>query len=254
MKKYALVIGIAVVAIGAVVAFQMRAPKQDTAPAMSMSPSPHSGAAGAGDVMAYTGTVLETMDAGKYTYVYVDTGSEKMWAAGPQTKVAVGETVAFPPGMEMQDFRSDTLDRTFDVVYFVSELRTGETAVKTPAGHPPVASPDQMAAGMDFSGIDVADGGERVAALYADKDKLAGKSVAVRGKVVKFTPGVMGKNWVHIMDGSGDAGHNDVAVTTDADVQVGDVVLVKGIMNLDRDFGMGYAYEILIEDASVTVE
>jgi len=255
MRKYALVIGVAIVAIGAVVVFQMRSPKQQPARQMSAVESAHGGGAGA---MAYSGKVLETMDAGKYTYVYVDTGKEKMWAAGPQTAVSVGETVSFPAGMEMRDFKSDTLDRTFDVVYFVSELRTGDAAVGDatggPAGHPPVATAQQMAQGMDFSGIQLADGGERIATLYSDRKKYAGKEIKVRGKVVKVTPGVMGKNWIHIMDGSGEGGAGDLPVTTDAQVQVGDVVLVQGVMNLDRDFGMGYAYDILVEDAKVTVE
>jgi hypothetical protein len=247
MRKYALVIGVAIVAIGAVVVFQMQASQEKAAPRVSTTPPPHGEA---GEVLAYAGKVVETMNAGGYTYVYVDTGEEKMWAAAPETKVTLGETVAFAPGMEMRDFRSEKLDRTFDVVYFVPELRMGEAAVKTPAGHPPVGSPQEAAAGMDFSSIEVAEGGARIATLYADKQQLAGKSVAVRGKVVKFTPGVMGKNWIHIMDGS----ENDLTVTTDATVQVGDVVLVQGVMNRDRDFGMGYAYEILVEDATVTVE
>ena len=122
------------------------------------------------------------------------------------------------------------------------------------ATHPPVATSQASAEGMDFSGIEVPSGGARIAELYARKKELAGKEVIVRGKVTKFTPNVMGKNWIHMMDGTGSEGTNDLTVTTATAVQVGDVVLVRGVMNVDRDFGMGYAYEILVEDAEVTVE
>ena len=107
---------------------------------------------------------------------------------------------------------------------------------------------------MDFSGIEVPGGGKNIAAVYADRKSLEGKEVVVRGKVVKFTPGVMKKNWLHLRDGSGAEGTNDLTVTTNAMVQIGDLVVVRGVVSLDKDFGFGYRYDILVEDAEVTVE
>lgn len=115
-------------------------------------------------------------------------------------------------------------------------------------------SPKADPAEMDLSGIQRATEGKTVAEVYADKSGLNGKTVVVRGKVVKYTPGVMGKNWIHIRDGSGAEGTNDLTVTTDSVVKIGDTVVVTGTVTLDQDFGFGYAYEILVKDAAVVVE
>jgi hypothetical protein len=76
-----------------------------------------------------------------------------------------------------------------------------------------------------------------------------------RGKVVKTNPNIMGKNWLHVRDGSGAEGTNDLTVTTAGTApNVGDTVVVKGTVALEKDFGMGYQYDIIVEDAEVTVE
>ena len=107
---------------------------------------------------------------------------------------------------------------------------------------------------MDFSGIKKPEGGKTVAELYAEKDKLSGKEVTVRGKVVKFSAGIMGTNWIHMQDGTGGEDANDLTVTTDATVAVGDTVLVKGVLAADKDFGYGYKYAVIVEKSDVTVE
>ena len=96
--------------------------------------------------------------------------------------------------------------------------------------------------------------GRTIAELHAQRASLAGKPVAVRGKVVKFNGGIMGKNWLHLRDGSGTAEgkDNDLTVTTQDAVSKGDVVLVKGTVAVDRDFGSGYTYSLLVEEAKVT--
>jgi hypothetical protein len=96
--------------------------------------------------------------------------------------------------------------------------------------------------------------GKTVSEIYAGKASLKGASVAVRGKVVRYNPGIMGKNWIHLRDGSGsnEKKDNDVTVTTLDSAALGDVILVKGKVQLDRDFGAGYAYPIIIEDAKVS--
>ena len=92
-----------------------------------------------------------------------------------------------------------------------------------------------------------------VAEVNTKRADLKGKPVAVRGQVVKFTPGVMGKNWVHLRDGSGSEadGSNDIVVTTQDETKIGDVVLVKGVVATDRDLGSGYRYKVLIEEATL---
>ena len=113
----------------------------------------------------------------------------------------------------------------------------------------------KAAAEVDLAGIAKAEGGKTVAEVFAEKDALAGKPVTFRGKVVKTNPDIMGKNWLHVRDGSGAEGTNDLTITTAGTLpNVGDTVVVTGNVSLNKDFGMGYAYDVLIEDAQVTVE
>jgi hypothetical protein len=113
----------------------------------------------------------------------------------------------------------------------------------------------KAAAEVDLTGIAKAEGGKTVAEVFAEKDALAGKPVTFRGKVVKTNPDIMGKNWLHVRDGSGEEGTNDLTITTAGTLpNVGDTVVVTGNITLNKDFGMGYAYDVLVEDAQVTVE
>jgi hypothetical protein len=226
---------------------------------LGLAASPAPAAPGMADTL--NGKVVETLNSGGYTYVLVDAGTQKAWAAAPQFPVKVGDTVAIGEAMPMKGYHSKTLNRTFDVVYFsgnvvVNGKRTAEMpsmAGELPAGHPPMGK-SGVAAGPDLSGIKRATGGQIVAEVYSGKSKLAGKPIAVRGRVVKYNGGIMGKNWLHIRDGSGTEGTNDLTVTTAAKAKVGDLVLVTGVLKTDRDFGGGYKYGLIVEDAQVVVE
>ena len=92
-----------------------------------------------------------------------------------------------------------------------------------------------------------------VAEVWAQKGGLKEKSVTIRGQVVKYNPGVMGKNWIHLQDGSGEAskGNHDITVTSQDPAAKGDIVTVKGIVRQDKDFGAGYVYALIVEDAKV---
>ena len=206
-----------------------------------------------------TGTALETMKADRYTYVQVDTGSEKIWAATPEFLGKVGDTVVVPKGLAMQNFHSKTLERDFEVVYFVGAITVvgddqgPSQMARSSFMHPPKSGKGSKPQ-TEVSGIKRAKDGKKVAEIFAGSKDLAGEQVTVRGKVVKFLPQIMGKNWLHLQDGSGSEGTNDLTVTTTTTVNVGDVVLVSGVVSVDRDFGYGYSYDVIIEDAEVTVE
>lgn len=92
-----------------------------------------------------------------------------------------------------------------------------------------------------------------VAEIATRRTELKDKTVVVRGKVVKFTPAVLGKNWIHLRDGSGSAadGTNDILLTTKDEARIGDVVLARGVVHIDRELGSGYSYKVLIEDATL---
>ena len=166
----------------------------------------------------------------------------------------------------MRNFHSKTLDRDFELVYFVSAFNspTGEplaTANHSPAGHPPADGHAATAHGstpaeVEVTGITKPEGGKTVAEIYANKADLAGKKVTLRGKVVKSNKQIMGKNWLHVRDGSGDAAarNHDLTITTAADAEVGNTVLVTGEVHLAKDFGSGYKYDVILEDADVVRE
>jgi hypothetical protein len=226
---------------------------------------------------SFTGKVLETTNTAGYTYVLVESGAQKVWAAAVQFAVNTGDTVTVGPGALMTQYHSKTLNRDFDAVVFTGSITVngaGSAAPATaqlPPGHPALTGNASAAAlppghpsltgaaaapNLDLTGIKKADGGNTIAEIYAGKATLAGKTVTVRGKVVKYNAMILGKNWLHIRDGSGakDDQNNDLTITTATPAKLGDTVLVTGKVSVDRDFGAGYKYAVILEDAQVTVE
>jgi hypothetical protein len=209
-----------------------------------------------------TGAVLETMDSGGYTYVRVDNGGEEIWAAAGQFEVAVGDRVVFPLETPMHDFHSNTLDRDFPLIYFASYIvPEGEapvvpqpSAMDLPPGHPSLEAfaVDQQKA-VDVGAIARPAGAMTIADVWSKRLDLAGSDVTVSGRVVKYNAAILGRNWFHIQDGSGELadGTNDITVTTATDLKVGDVVTVTGKVAVDKDFGAGYTYTVMLEDATV---
>ena len=126
-----------------------------------------------------------------------------------------------------------------------------------PEGHPSIdmhGGGAPAAPKFDFSKIVKPKDGKTVQEVYQDKAKLNGKRVTLRGKVVKYSEAIMGKNWIHLRDGTGKEPANDLTLTTQTTAKVGDTVLVEGTVTLDKDLGAGYKYDVIIEDAKVKVE
>jgi hypothetical protein len=165
--------------------------------------------------------------------------------------------------MAMKDFRSQSLGRTFDVVYFVGSLKGGDGAApalrgsgirQAIPGHESSSRKATPENAVDLSNIQKISGGKTISELFSGKEELADTEISVRGRVVKFNAGIMGRNWIHIQDGSGPEGSNDLTVTTADTVQLGDLVVIRGTLKTNQDFGHGYAYDVLIENATVSVE
>lgn len=227
----------------------------DKATTTTTTTSSNEAAAAAQPAGTISGTVVETMDAASYTYVMVEVDGKQVWAAGPQTTVAVGDAVSIATDMPMPGFRSEALDRTFETLYFVNTFG-GDAPAKgsgmggmggTGSAHPA----PEPAADIDLSGIARAEGGQTVAEVYAAAEQLEGQKVRVQGKVVTYNVGIMDRNWVHVRDGSGAEGANDLTVTTQNFAKVGDLVVIEGTLARDRDFGHGYRYDVIVEEAAV---
>lgn len=212
------------------------------------------------------GTVLETMNGGGYTYVFIETDEDKRWVAVPQAAVLVDDVVQTGQGMPMSNFESKTLNRTFDVVYFAGGLEnlSAPAPAMTPTAADPVAAlppghpSTDSAAAATAADVKVTEltPGQDIAYVYANKDALADQSISLRGKVVKYNEGILGWNFIHIQDGSGDVadGSNDLTVTSKATTAMGETVVLTGTIILNKDFGAGYSFPVLMEDASITTE
>ncbi len=203
------------------------------------------------DMSSLSGKVLESMDSGGYTYILVEKAGKKTWVAVPKIEVKIGQDISFQPGMVMSNFQSKTLNRTFETIVFSGGVTgSGTGSVNPSTDHtPPKVLTNKTIKVEKASGPDA----YIVAELYEKSALLDKKSVVVRGQVVKFSPNIMGKNWIHIQDGSGDPskGTNDILVTSNDTARIGDIVTAKGTLYKDKDFGSGYKYAVIVEDASI---
>ncbi|MBK8571852.1 MAG: nucleotide-binding protein [Holophagaceae bacterium] len=207
-----------------------------------------------------TGKVLERIDAAPYSYLRLQTARGEVWAAVPEAKLEKGAEVTIASPMLMNNFESKTLNRTFAEIFFGNLAPAGgaQAAMPAHAGAPqgqPAAAPGAPVVPKEAVKVDKASGADArtVAEVWAQKGGLKEKSVTIRGQVVKYNPGVMGKNWIHLQDGSGEAskGNHDITVTSQDPAAKGDIVTVKGIVRQDKDFGAGYVYALIVEDAKV---
>ena len=199
------------------------------------------------------GKVTQTFDVPGYTYAEVDTGKDKVWAAGPITPLKIGDMITFSAGMPMENFHSKAAKRDFSIIYFAGRFITDNNAPTSKAAKTtsPHARIKQEQSAEPIKGIKKVEGGNTIAEIYTQKNDLNGKTIRVRGKVTKLTAEVMGKNWLHIKDSST---ANDLTVTTKSAVSISDVVIIEGKLELNKDYSYGYIYPVIVEDAKVTRE
>jgi hypothetical protein len=197
------------------------------------------------------GVVREQIAVSPYVYLRLDTRRGETWAAVAEAPVSVGDSVTVFNAMAMEQFTSTTLQRTFDRIWFgaLEPPANGVHSAPAPSmssGAPPTVdariAPITAATGADARTVD---------ALWTEKEQLVGRTIRVRGVVVKLNGGVMGKNWIHLQDGSGDPalGTHDLTVTSTETAAVGDTLTVTGTVRINRDVGAGYTYALLLEDA-----
>ncbi len=187
----------------------------------------------------HTAIVTETLSSGGYTYMKVNEGQKSYWIAMTQRAVKKGDSVSFTEQGWMQNFHSKTLDRTFESILFAGNIEESKAKVQT----------QQFATNMhsDYKEKNTLS----IAELFANRDMYVGKEVTIKGKVTKTSSGIMKLNWLHVQDGSNFQNMNDLVFTSTQELPaVGTIVYAKGTVVKDKDFGYGYFYPLIIQNAS----
>jgi DNA/RNA endonuclease YhcR with UshA esterase domain len=221
-----------------------------------------------------SGKVVQKLDASSYTYIRLDDGTgNETWAAVPKTQLEIGEQIALKGGIVMRNFNSKTLNRTFDSIIFAQGVIRADGDKNAQTQAPTMASSHVTRSGIDahdlasqsrggsakatvsFTNLKVekstAQNGYTVGELFAKATSLNRQKVTVKGQVVKVNPNIMGKNWLHIQDGTGDPAKNthDLVVTSASIAEKGTIISLEGILTAGKDLGSGYRYDVIVEDA-----
>lgn len=212
---------------------------------------------GAGSTSPRTvkGTVKEALPAGAYTYLLIKTGKGEEWTAVQATTLKKGDKAEVMESAVMENFESPVLKRKFDkVVFGVLAGKDAAAAMKAPgkgdgkaAAPPALPKADVKRPAGPAVTVTISD-------LHKRRKELAGKLARVKGKVVKANAEILGRNWFHIQDGTGDkkAGDNDLTLTTTDTSAVDSYVWAEGVVAADKDLGSGYSYSVILEDADLS--
>lgn len=207
-----------------------------------------------------SGKVLEVIHAGEYTYLLLDAEGFKDWVAIPTLYVEVGEEIELNPGVQMGEWKSKSMNRTFKQILFSTGPTDKYNETRKINAHKGAdmsapAPGNKKAEGKIIEGlkVDKAQGANAydLDEVFAKRAELQDKIISVRGQVVKISTGIMGRNWVHIKDGTGVNGANKLVVTSKDEPSIGDVVTFSGVFHNNVDFGGGYQYAVIMEDAAV---
>ena len=195
--------------------------------------------------------ILEVIQATSYTYLKVAENDKDYWMAiAKSNSIKEDDIIYYNVALEMKNFKSKDLDRTFDTIYFVQNI--SDKPMINPHGMNASTPMQRKTSKRDESiSITPVAGGISIAELYTNSSSYSNQHVKIKGQVTKFNSAIMGKNWVHIQDGSEYDGRYDMAVTTQAKVKVGDVVVFEGTILLNQDFGAGYSYDVIMENAKL---
>ena len=194
-----------------------------------------------------SGEVIDQVNAGSYSYLQLRENDQVYWVAVPTMKIENGEQIFFSEYMEMKNFKSETLDRTFESVLFINDANKVADKKTLQIAHSNLKPGNET----EIS-VEPLDGGKTIAQIFSEKETLKDKTVKVRGKVVKFNGGIMNRNWIHIQDGTDNEGEYDLLITSNESAKVGDVIIAEGQLSTDKDFGAGYFYAVVLENAKVT--
>lgn len=194
--------------------------------------------------------VQEILETEKYSYLLVTEKEEKFWVAISKRAVTVGDTYYYKGGLLKKNFYSKEFDKVFDTVYLVSNIwkktDSGDIA-STMESAPSHVHSGETLPDLKVGKIELAEGATSLKELFDNKNQFQNQTIKITGKIVKVNPMIMSRNWLHIQDGSGEG--LDLTVTTTENVPLGAIVSIEGTIALDKDFGAGYRYDIIMEGA-----
>ena len=185
-----------------------------------------------------------------YTYLLVKGKGPEYWIAVSSTEIKVGESITYQGGMLMENFHSKELNRTFEKVIFLEDLVENQASSNTDKMLGTSQGSEVKTDRLETS-IEAEAGTVSIEELFADPGAYEGKTIRVKGEVAKFNPNIMERNWIHLQDGTDFEGKFDLTITSMEGFVVGQVLTIEGIIALNRDFGYGYSYEVLLEKAIV---
>ena len=210
----------------------------------------------------HQGIVQDVLHVKEYSYILVLENGQEKWLAAPITNVQKGGSYYYNKTMEMQNFESKELNKTFETIYFIEKISATEEDVKSPltANPHPSMLPNQQTATTEAAkpvivkkdvNVAASEGTISIAELFKNRESYNNTVVRLRAEVTKYNPAIMNVNWLHMQDGTEYNGEFDLTVTTAATVKIGDVITIEGKVALNKDFGAGYIYNIIIENAAI---
>lgn len=196
-------------------------------------------------------TVKEILQTDTYTYLFVTENDKDYWIAASKMEPKVNSDLYYKNGLEMIDFKSKELNRSFDKVLFVDNISNtpilATSSLVNDSIHKGIKNQELK---TDIH-VERAPGGITIAELYKNGNDYANKKIVVRGQVVKINNNIMDRNWVHLKDGTSNEGKSDLTFTTKDEVKMGDIVTFEGMVSLNKEYGAGYVYPLIVENAII---
>lgn len=196
--------------------------------------------------------VLEVVQTSSYTYMRVYENISERWVAVTKMDAKKGDKFHYDTALEMNNFHSKELNRDFEQIFFINKVSAGALSEQTskstmPSNHSggaKVKPQSDITLEKDGNELTVAD-------IFEKRADFANKEIEIRGVVVKVNKQVMGKNWIHLQDGSTHNGSFDLTITSQDLPEVNDEITMKGTIILNKDFGAGYFYDVIMENATL---
>lgn len=200
----------------------------------------------------HTVVVNEILTATRYLYLNVSEGDEQFWIAVRKQEVKIGDTYYYKRALLKTNFESKENNKVFEKIYLVTKLVSSnhgnEQDPKINIDINDVADVNKSEAKeVDVpKPIITQKGSVKIAELVENISKYEGKTIQISGKCVKINSGIMNRNWIHLKDGSKD--DYDLVITSDTFVAEGTMITMKALVSVDKDFGAGYKYDLILEN------